>query len=115
MKNQNDDFKPPDDFLLDEIRQYLEKLIGARVLKRKIKTLGVRSKYRWQADMKIKIGKYYSKLEPNSPKEQILAIFESSVFCVCTAERGMKKGMPYLFNKEDVYLVEEIDSTESEN
>ena len=106
-----DRFQPPDDSILDEIRQYLEKLIGARVLKRKIKTLGVRSKYRWQPDMKIEIGKYYSKLEPNSPKELVLAIFESSVFCVCTAERGMNKGMPYLFNKEDVYLVEEFDSS----
>jgi len=108
MSKQDNNIQQINDSDLENIRKYLEKLIGVKVRNRKIKAIGIRSKYRWQSDMYVEVGKYYSNLEPNSPKEQVTAIFESTVFCVCTPERGMLKGLPYLFSREDVYKVEDM-------
>ncbi len=56
--------------------------------------------------MRIIVGQWYENLEPESPLEKVIAIFESTVFLVCTPQRGGEKGMPYFFHRQDVQKVE---------
>jgi hypothetical protein len=62
--------------------------------------------------MRIEVGRTYSELEPGSPLEKVLAIFESVSFLVCTERRGIAEGLPYFFAREDVRRVERIENAE---
>lgn len=92
----------------EEIRVDLEKSIGAAVRKKAIKAIGVNPCQRSVPKMIIEVGKKYSGLEPGSPEEEIIAIFESALFCVCTSSRGTGGNPPYYFLREDVFSVEEM-------
>ncbi len=97
-----------DDDEREKIRQYLENLTGQKVSDRKIRALGVNPPYHGQPKRLIEVGKSYADLEPGAPSEEILAIFESKSFCVCTATRGTGTGLPYFFTRDTVYRLEEI-------
>jgi hypothetical protein len=92
---------------LSNIRVYLEKLFGQKIEKKKIKSITVNPLYHGQNRRTIVVGKTYSDLEPNASSEQVLAIFESKSYLVCTAERGALQGMPYIFTRDTILSVEE--------
>lgn len=92
----------------ERVKKYVECLLGHRVRERKIRAVGVNPLYHRQPKRLIEVGKYYSDLEPGAPREQVLAIFETTLFCVCTPTRGAGHGVPYLFTRESVYRVEEF-------
>lgn len=91
---------------LSNIRNYLEKLFGQKIEKKKIKSITVNPLYHGQNKRTIVIGKTYANLEPDSPPQKILAIFESKSYLVCTAERGAGQGMPYIFTRDTVLSVD---------
>ncbi len=89
----------------EDIYEYLKGTMKAPLRERRIRGVVVNPANHWQPKMHIEVGKFYSDLEYGAPEEQVLAIFESTVFYVCTPTRGGGKGCPYLFAKEDVKKV----------
>jgi hypothetical protein len=98
-----------DDKEYEKIKKYLENLTGKKVRSKKIRALGVNPLYHGQPKRLIEVGKQYSELEPDEPPEEVIAIFETTLFCVCTSLRGGGQGLPYFFTRESVYLVEEME------
>ena len=92
----------------EEIRADLEKSLGVAVRKKPIRSIGVNPRQRSVPKMLIEVGKKYAGLEPGAPEEEIIAIFESTLFCVCTESRGTGGNPPYYFLREDVFSVEEL-------
>jgi len=90
----------------EEIKKYLEQLLGQMMKDKHVRAIGVNARYHGLPKMLIEEGKSYSDLEPEAPRELVIAIFEAAFFCVCTASRGAGEGMPYLFHRQDVYNVE---------
>ncbi len=74
---------------------------------KKIKSITVNPASHALPKMKIVVGKEYRHLEPEQAiPETVLAIFEATTFMVCTRNRGVEKGIPYFFAREDVLNVE---------
>ena len=94
---------------LDEIRLHLEKQLNIRIRKKHIKALTVYPTHQQIPNMHIEVGKSYRNLEPGAPPDNVLAIFESVSFLVCTQKRGIEEGLPYFFAREDARKVEEMD------
>lgn len=92
----------------EKIRLDLEKFMGVRIAKKKVKSIEVNPRQRSIPRMVIRAGEKYGGLEPGAPEEEVLAIFESTLFCVCTPTRGIDGAAPYYFLREDVVSVEEI-------
>jgi len=95
----------------EEIKEYLEYFVEGRVRNRKIKSIRVLMSYKGLPSITIQVGKYYDGLDPGSPREQILAIFESESFLAVTRSRGALVGPPFYFvrqNVRDVKLFEQI-------
>ncbi|MBD3232148.1 MAG: hypothetical protein GF315_00325 [candidate division Zixibacteria bacterium] len=90
---------------LEELRKKLERGIGTKIKDKRIRAIKVNAGYHWQPPMYIEVGNYYRNLEKDSPYEQVTAIFESTLFLVCTPDRGIKNDMPYFFAREDVRQV----------
>ena len=104
--------KPED--VREGIRKFVEETMGGKVNGREIKAIWVhpRSEHkRIYDDIKIEVGKYLDNRMSDTPNEKVMAIFESNTFLVCTPNRGVLRGMPYLYGKEEVYKVEEMDGT----
>ena len=95
-----------------ELLEYLRKTMKVNVKDKRIKAITVNSANHWQPKMHIEVGRSYRDLEMDSPREEVIAIFESSVFYVCTATRGDMVGLPYLFARPDVRLVVPYDEDE---
>jgi len=89
----------------ETLRRKLEDMYGERVSGRKIQALRVNSGYRWQPPLYIEVGSYCANLTPDGPPEEIVAIFESRSFLVCTPEHGVKSGSPLIFTRADVKQV----------
>ena len=92
----------------EKIRQYLEKLFGQKVEKTEIKSITVNPPYHGQGKRTIEVNHSYADLEPGRPPDKVLAIFKSRSFLICTAERGARKGMPYIFTRDTIISVEVI-------
>jgi hypothetical protein len=92
----------------ERIRADLEKATGVKIRDRKIMSIGVNPRQRSAPRMIIRVGGKYGGLEPGAPEEEVLAIFESTLFFVCTAGRGTGGNPPYYFLREDVFSVEEF-------
>jgi hypothetical protein len=93
----------------ETIRDYLETLYPGKIRKKRIRAIKVNSSYHWQPQLLIEVGKSYRELEPDAPMEEVIAIFESDSFLVCTEKRGGGQGIPYYFIREDVRLVIEYE------
>jgi len=95
------------------IRKFAEETMGVKVNNREIKSIWVhpRSEHKRIDDIKIEVGKYLDNRMSDTQNEKVMAIFESNTFLVCTPNRGVLRGMPYLYGKEEVYKVEEMDGT----
>jgi len=96
------------------IRKFVEETMGGKVKSREIKAIWVqpRSEHkRIYDDIKIEVGEYLDNRMSDTPNEKVMAIFESNTFLVCTPNRGVLRGIPYLYGKEEVYKVEEMDGT----
>jgi hypothetical protein len=93
----------------DRIKTYLEGVVLGKIRDRKIRSIRVNMSYKRRPNLVIEVGKQYSDLEPGAPFQQVVAIFESDSFLVCTPERGAGAGLPYYFVREDVREVKEFD------
>lgn len=93
----------------NEIKAYIENLTGHRVRDKKIRAIGVNPLYHGTPKRLLEVGHYYADLEPGAPSQKIVAIFETTLFCVCTPDRGAGIGLPYFFTRESVYRVEPIE------
>jgi len=93
---------------IDQLRSYLEEILGITVRSRLIESIDVNSAFHWQPPLHIQVGSRCGNLEKDSPSEEIVAIFESTTFLVCTPRRGAFQGLPYFFSKEDVHRVTEM-------
>ncbi len=91
----------------EKIRLYLEKLVDRPVRSKPIRAIVVSPLYHGQPKRRIEVGQCYSDLEPGEPSRQVVAIFESDSFLVCTPERGAGEGLPYFFTRNEVRKVEE--------
>jgi len=91
----------------EQIRQYLEKLVKEKVHDKRIHSLIVNPLYHGSSKMRVVEGQSCANLEPNTPPQKVLAIFESQSFLVCTAERGFGKGLPFIFTRTEVVRVED--------
>ncbi len=80
----------------------LERTLKAKIKPRVISAIYVNSASHWQPPMWVEVGKRARNLEPDSPVEEVLAIFESVSFMVCTPTRGTADTPPYFFSREDV-------------
>jgi hypothetical protein len=92
----------------NQIRSYLEDFTGQRLKAREIKSIDVNPSHHSLPPLHIEVGKVCALLEPDAPPQRVLAIFEASVFLVCTRARGFGRGLPYFFAKEDVSRVETL-------
>jgi hypothetical protein len=99
----------PSDYDIDELRRQLEPSLRAPVKPKRIKAIRVNSAQHWQPAMWIEVGKPCSNLERDSSPQQVLAIFESTTFIVCTPGHGVGGGSPYFFSREDVRRVVEME------
>ncbi|UCC43950.1 MAG: hypothetical protein JSU65_12685 [Candidatus Zixiibacteriota bacterium] len=88
---------------LERLRLELEKKLGLSIRPRRIRAIRVNSAYRWQPELSIEVGAKVPLLEKDAPPKEITAIFESSVFLVCTTDRDS----PYIFTRDDVRQVAE--------
>lgn len=100
---------PLTDSEYDEIKRYLEKFVDGKIRSRKIMSIRVLMSYKGKPSVTIEVGKYYDELEPDAPREQILAIFESESFLAVTKSRGALEGPPYYFIRENVREVRTFD------
>jgi len=89
----------------NELLEYLSKTMKVHVKDKRIKAITVNSANHWQPKMHIEVGQYYRDLEKDAPREKVTAIYESTIFYVCTATRGDMTGFPYLFARPDVKRV----------
>lgn len=87
------------------LREQLEKTLKARIKPRVIKAIKVNSAFHWQPPMQIEVGKLARNLELDAAAEEVVAIFESASFMVCTPTRGTGTTPPYFFSREDVRQV----------
>ena len=94
---------------LDKLKSYLENLLGHPITDKRIKAIGVNPLFHGQSKQLIEVGQFYSDLEPGAPEEQVIAIFETKLFCVCTPQRGGGEGLPYFFTRQTVYEVIEME------
>lgn len=93
----------------ETLRRKLEEMFGETVSDRKIRALRVNSGYRWQPPLHIEVGQYCANLTPDGPPEEIVAIFESRSFLVCTPDHGVKSGSPVIFTRADVKQVTDME------
>lgn len=95
----------------EQIKAYLENDLDMKVKARAIRCIDVNPSQHAQPPLHIEVGKLCANLEPEAPPERVLAIFDATVFLVCTATRGAGVGLPYFFAREDVRRVELFDET----
>ncbi len=95
-----------DDDERERIRAYLNATSKVPVKPARIRAITVNPSYRWMSMLRIEVGGRYRDFEPGAPAEEVLAIFESASFIVCTKTRGAGSGAPYYFSREDVRRVE---------
>jgi len=80
--------------------------MNSKIRPKKIKAITVNPASHLLPKMHIVVGKEYKNLEPDAGLHKVLAIFEATTFIVCTRDRGVEKGIPFFFAKEDVLAVE---------
>ncbi len=97
-----------DDNQRELVRTRLEKLMRAPVREKRIKAIQVNPLYHGSSKRLIEVGGTYADLEPGEPSRRVLAIFESESFLVCTNERGLESGLPYIFTRSEVVRVDEV-------
>ncbi|MEZ5360173.1 MAG: hypothetical protein R3F48_15255 [Candidatus Zixiibacteriota bacterium] len=98
-----------DDQRYREIKEYLEKTLGHPIKDKKIAAIGVNPLYHGQSKRLIEVGYHYADLEPDSPSEQVIAIYETKLFCVVTEKRGACQGLPYFFTRDTIYDVKPME------
>ena len=54
----------------------------------------------------IEVGKVLDARLAETPEEPILMILKSNAYLVCTPNRGVRRGMPYLYGEHQVWDVE---------
>ncbi|MBD3404455.1 hypothetical protein GF420_16305 [candidate division GN15 bacterium] len=90
---------------IEQVRMRLEETVKGRIKPRRIRAIDVNSSQHWQPPLHIEVGRRCAHLEKDAPVEEVLAIFESTAFMVCTQSRGVDTPLPYYFSREDVRRV----------
>jgi hypothetical protein len=90
---------------LESLKEHLAETFGLKIKPKRIRAIKVNSSYHWQPPLLIEVGKRCQHLEQDGPSEEIVAIFESTAFLVCTPDHGAGKGMPHFFSRQDVRRV----------
>ncbi|MCP4686250.1 MAG: hypothetical protein GY867_12495 [bacterium] len=98
---------PPDE--LEQLRRRLMEAYSLKIRSKRIRAIKLNSSYHWQPPMLIEVGKRCRNLEQDGPVEEVVAIFESTAFLVCTLEHGASEGMPHFFSRQDVRRVFEAE------
>jgi hypothetical protein len=96
-----------DDTERQQIADYLAKLLNRPVRDKRIKAITVNPLHHGLPKRRIEVDQHYADLEPGAPSQEVIAIFESDSFLVCTPERGAGEGLPYIFTRQEVKGVEE--------
>jgi len=96
---------------IEELRRQLEKKMRIKIKPKLIRKIYVNPASHLIPPLDIEIGKIVKNLEPDAPPEEIIAIFDSTTFLVCTQSRGIDQPLPYFFAREDVLKVEFITAT----
>ncbi|MFH2037525.1 MAG: hypothetical protein ABIJ45_14070, partial [Candidatus Zixiibacteriota bacterium] len=78
----------------------------SKIREKRIKAITVNPANHELPKMKIEVGKIAKNMEPGSPPEKVIFIFEATAFLVCTENRGLHEGLPYFFVRSDVRNVE---------
>jgi len=89
-----------------EILAYLNATSKTPVKATRIRAITVNPASHRLPKLRIEVGGRYAGLEEGASSEEVLAIFESVSFLVCTQSRGAGVGAPYYFGREDVRKVE---------
>jgi len=91
----------------ENIRLRLEGLVKDKVLTKRIQAITVNPLYHGSSKMRVEVGRMCANLEPDTPPQMVLTIFESKSFLVCTPDRGADHGLPFIFTRTEVVKVEE--------
>jgi len=94
---------------LESLRISLMETYGLKIRPKRIRAIKVNSAYHWQPPLLIEVGKKCQHLEQDAPSQEIVAIFESTTFLVCTPNHGVGGGMPHFFSRQDVQRVFEAE------
>ena len=107
---KGDPIKTVTDEMREGMRKFAEETLGWKVSKKKIKAIWVYPKGRYDdiGKLKIEVGKLIDSRMTDTPNENVMAIFESNAYLVCTFNRGGARGAPYLYGKEEVFEIEEF-------
>jgi len=89
----------------EDLKARLLPTLRAPIKDRRIAAIKVNSAMHWQPPMWVEVGKVCKHLEPDSPGEEVVAIFESTTFIVCTTEHGADDKPPFFFSREDIRQV----------
>jgi hypothetical protein len=107
MKQEGDASNVVTEQVREGVRKFAEENTGWPVSSRKIKAIWVNTgRY---GDIQITLGDNLDSRISDMHGETVLAIFESTTFLVCTPNRGVQHGLPYLFAKNEVVKVEEFE------
>jgi hypothetical protein len=90
----------------EQIKGYLEEAFDMKIRDRAIRAIKVNPTQQALPPLDVRVGRPCANLEPGAASEEVLAIFDSTVFLVCTPSRGAGRGLPYFFAREDVRNVE---------
>jgi len=95
-----------DQFDRQQLVEYLETTLKTRIRPKRIKAITVNPASHDLPKMRIEVGSYQANLEPERPAELVVGIFETTLFVVCTPQRGGLTGLPYFFARPDIRRVE---------
>jgi hypothetical protein len=94
------------EFDRQQLIEYLEATLKAPIRPKRIKAITVNPSSHDLPKMRIEVGSYQANLESERSAELVIGIFETTLFVVCTPERGGLQGLPYFFARQDVRRVE---------
>ena len=85
-----------------ELADYLKKLFGRPIKDRAVRSITANPPFHGLPTVHIEVGQFCSGMEPETPVEQVLAIFESESYLVVTPTRGNGEGLPYIFPRSTI-------------
>lgn len=94
---------------LERLKKHLGETFSLKINDKRIRAIKVNSSYHWQPPMLIEVGKRCPHLSQEGPSEEVVAIFESTAFLVCTPDHGVGGSLPYFFSRPDVRRVFEAE------
>lgn len=85
-----------------ELAEYLKKLFGRPIKDKIVRSITANPPFHGLPTVHIEVGQLCTGMEPETPTEEVLAIFESESYLVVTASRGNGEGLPYIFPRSTI-------------